>query len=580
MSTTNNPSEPYASLVSDMKQYQAKMEAMVGQFDNYWEEYLAKYEEYLKKRQEITETYQAQIAATTSEGEKLRLQEEMKKVTANLETETAPKLAEPLGKVFQGMGSKAAGDMRSVSRQGLKAIDFIEQGQWDEKQGARLGISEKTFDTLSADPAKLAGAKQQFDEIKKKADDTEGSFRQMGNGFEKVFTAKGDTKQLQEGIDLIDKGVKGATQTTQFLSDTFKGLGESFGSETLGAIAEGFGVVQQTMEGVSKGAKAGAMFGGVGAAAGAALGAVSALVSAIAAIHDKKNEKRIQALQGEIDKLGKSYKQMERDRAGLYSTEAGDKITEQNAALEQQKALINKQIAEEQNKKKTDDNRIKEWKEKIDEINDTIADNRIKMQDAIFGADVKTAIDNFATAYANAWSAGDDRVKASKDMVKNMIRQMVMEAMKAKIANPMQDIRNQLEKFWEDGVISEAEQAEIERQAARLNETLEGSFGWADRIFEKEEDPDRKGATQGIATASQESVDMLGGLMTSVQGHTYSINESVKTLTGNSTQILNHLAGIESNTGGSLARLGAIENSLASVKADLNNLVVKGITIR
>lgn len=69
-------------------------------------------------------------------------------------------------------------------------------------------------------------------------------------------------------------------------------------------------------------------------------------------------------------------------------------IEQNNKLLEQQKLLIQQQIREEQDKKKTDDNRIKEWQNRIDEINEAIADNKEKAKDAIFGEDLKSAIEN------------------------------------------------------------------------------------------------------------------------------------------------------------------------------------------
>lgn len=93
--------------------------------------------------------------------------------------------------------------------------------------------------------------------------------------------------------------------------------------------------------------------------------------------------------------------------------------------------LIQNQIKEEEDKKKTDNDRIKEWRDQIDEINNTIADNKEAGKDAIFGSDIKSAIDDFANAYADAWAAGEDKARSAKDLVRKMIRNMVTESIKA-----------------------------------------------------------------------------------------------------------------------------------------------------
>ena len=75
-----------------------------------------------------------------------------------------------------------------------------------------------------------------------------------------------------------------------------------------------------------------------------------------------------------------------------------------------------------------------------------IEENKEKAVDAIFGEDVKTAIEDFASAYAEAWSNGEDRAESAKDAVKNIMRQMVTESIKSAIqaSGSMEKIRQKL----------------------------------------------------------------------------------------------------------------------------------------
>ena len=171
------------------------------------------------------------------------------------------------------------------------------------------------------------------------------------------------------------------------------------------------------------GAKACAMFADRQASVGAAYRVVTSLASSIVKIHDKKNESRIQRLQDQIDTLDKSYDKLGRSIEKAYSKDASKLIDQQNKLLEQQKVLIQNQIKEEEDKKKTDNDRIKEWRDQIDEINNTIADNKEAGKDAIFGSDIKSAIDDFANAYADAWPPGGDKVPHRPAIsVRKMIR--------------------------------------------------------------------------------------------------------------------------------------------------------------
>lgn len=317
----------------------------------------------------------------------------------------------------------------------------------------------------------------------------------------------------------IEEGMNEIMQAGQFLSDTFSKLGDSFGG-VFGGIAEGFSVAMDTVSSAMNGAKAGSMFGPIGASAGAAIGVVTSLAGAIAKIHDKKNEKRIQRLQDQIDTLDKSYGKLEKSIEKAYSKDASKMIEQNNKLLEQQKILIQQQIREEQDKKKTDDSRIKEWQEQIEEINDVIVENKEKAKDAIFGENLKSAIDNFANAQAEAWASGEDRAESAKDTVKKMMRQMVTESIKAatESSGAMEKIRDKLKEFYADNVLSGWEQDYIYNMAEELQKEIDRQFGWADSLMkdkveepEKEEDISENSLKGAYAKASQESIDLLAG---------------------------------------------------------------------
>jgi len=243
---------------------------------------------------------------------------------------------------------------------------------------------------------------------------------------------------------------------------------------------------------------------------------VTSLASSIAKIHDKKNESRIQRLQDQIDTLDKSYDKLGRSIEKAYSKDASKLIDQQNKLLEQQKVLIQNQIKEEEDKKKTDNDRIKEWRDQIDEINNTIADNKEAGKDAIFGSDIKSAIDDFANAYAEAWSAGEDKAQSAKDLVRKMIRNMVTESIKAAASDPMKAIREKLLEFWSDNYISDWEQDYLDQKAQELADDLDRKFGWADKYFkpdDPEDDNTRVASSKGIASISQDSANVIDGKM-------------------------------------------------------------------
>ena len=391
-------------------------------------------------------------------------------------------------------------------------------------------------------------------------------------------------------------------QVGSFLSDTFSSLGEAFGSDALKGVADGINVAMDAANSAMQGAQAGAIFGPIGAAAGAAIGLVGSLASSIAKIHDAKNEKRIQDLQEQIDLLSRSYDKLGESIEKAYSKDASNLINQQNKLLEQQKVLIQQQIREEQDKKKTDNERIKEWQQQIEDINELIENNKEAAVDAIFGEDLKSAIDNFASAYAEAWTNGENKAESAKEMVKNMMRQMVTESIKAatQSSGAMERIRQKLQEFYADNVLSSWEQDYIYNMAEELQKELDKQFGWADSIMKDDSSKQQNASSKGFTTMSQESANDLNGRLTAVyesnlrieateQQQTVAITElrgSISVLTSQITKMCNiadetrtilansylELQQIRENTGEIIKPIKQIQTDIAEVKRNTSRL--------
>lgn len=503
-------------------------------------EYLKEYGSYQKKRQAITAIYNEKIAKATTKWERLSLAEGMKKELADVDNE-AQKSTSIITRLFDDMSKKNITSIRAIADEAEKFLSFLERGEYSSDNS--FGITEEQFDVLRKSPDQLKAIKDEIANVRREADQMETSFNKVSNGLKKVFASENDARKLKEGLAEIEEGMNEIMQAGQFLSDTFSKLGDSFGGVFSG-IAEGFSVAMDTVSSAMNGAKAGAMFGPIGASAGAAIGVVTSLAGAIARIHDKKNEKRIQRLQDQIAALDKSYEKLDKSIQKAYSNDASQLIDQQNTLLEQQKVLIQQQIREEQDKKKTDKDRIKEWQNQIDEINEAIAENKEKAKDAIFGEDLKSAIDNFASAQAEAWAAGEDRAESAKEAVKKMMRQMVTESIKAatESSGAMEKIRDKLKEFYADNVLSGWEQDYIYNMAEELQKEIDRQFGWADSLMkdkveepEKEEDISENTLKGAYAKASQESINLLAGqtgavrvLLEDIRGSMQPIREQMK----------------------------------------------------
>lgn len=263
---------------------------------------------------------------------------------------------------------------------------------------------------------------------------------------------------------------------------------------------------------------------------------------------DNKRQKEIERLQDQVDALQKSYDKLGKAIDESYSKDASKLIEQQNKLLQQQKLLIEQQIREEEEKKKSDNNKIKEWKDKIDEINETIEGNKEAQIDAIFGADVQSAIDDFAEAYIEAWAAGEDKAKSMKDVVKKMIKGVVVEMLKADLATPIEKLRLKIKDMLTDDIIDDYEQAQIDKIIEDLSSNADKKYSWADKYIkeqkeqeeqeEQNEEDTRSAQAKGMATMSQDTGDKLDGKFTAgliyldkMTTSSYDIAGSIKELT-------------------------------------------------
>lgn len=315
-----------------------------------------------------------------------------------------------------------------------------------------------------------------------------------------------------------------------------------------------------------------------------AIGGIANLIGGIFGVGDRRKERNIQRLQDQIDALEKSYDELGEAIEEAYSTDASELIEQQNELLEQQKILIQNQIAEERSKKDTDEERIKEWENQIDEINKQIEENKEKALDAIFGEDLKSAIDNFATAYADAWANGEDRARTARDVVRNMMRQMVIESIKSAIqsSEAMKKFREKLQEFWLDGVFSAEEQEEAYKMADDLQKYLDDKYGWAGSLLSDNQASTQNATSRGFQAMSQDTGDELNGRFTDMQGKMNilvngmellrSINMDTRNVTFDIRDIMIQLNGNVADIRTYTRILPAMGETLVAINRKLDNL--------
>lgn len=450
-----------------------------------------------------------------------------------------------------------------------------------------------------------------------------------GKGTRKsVDEAKKDVKSAAQGItNSIQKVTSISTDCASSLQSMFDALGMDGVADGLGTAIDLMGQLGNAAASVGK-FMSGDILGGI-------TGMVSSITSVVgifAKLHDKKYEKRIQNLQKQIDNLQTAYSRLERAFNNTYwvfndeqrqgyekniqaikdqiaalekqrevakkswdfaqyakltaqikqlneqlnkAKEGGDMLSlwqSQKESLREQQELMRQQIQAEKSKKKTDNNKIKEWENQIEEINQQIEDLDQQMMETFAGTDVKSAIDEFADAIVDAYCSGEDAAKALGETTKKVLKNAVVEALKRNfLAKGINDAVEYLGKAMEDGVLSDEEKKEFERQANAAGEKfkagLEAVGDWIKDVDETASDP----LTGAVTSMNEETGGVIAGRL-----NAFIINQGEQTSVMRE-QLLQQ-SEIARNTALSAERLQNIENTLRRIETKDNSLLSQGIS--
>lgn len=450
-----------------------------------------------------------------------------------------------------------------------------------------------------------------------------------GKGTQKsVDEAKKDVKSAAQGItNSIQKVTSISTDCASSLQSMFDALGMDGVADGLGTAIDLMGQLGNAAASVGK-FMSGDILGGI-------TGMVSSITSVVgifAKLHDKKYEKRIQNLQKQIDNLQTAYSRLERAFNNTYwvfndeqrqgyekniqaikdqiaalekqrevakkawdfaqyaklttqikqlnaqlnkAKEGGDMLSlwqSQKESLREQQELMRQQIQAEKSKKKTDNNKIKEWENQIEEINQQIEDLDQQMMETFAGTDVKSAIDEFADAIVDAYCSGEDAAKALGETTKKVLKNAVVEALKRNfLAKGINDAVEYLGKAMEDGVLSDEEKKEFERQANAAGEKfkagLEAVGDWIKDVDETASDP----LTGAVTSMNEETGGVIAGRL-----NAFIINQGEQTSIMRE-QLLQQ-SEIARNTALSAERLQNIESTLKRIETKDNSLLSQGIS--
>ena len=391
----------------------------------------------------------------------------------------------------------------------------------------RVGIDASAKDDLIAATENLQDANSALNNSNDKLDISQGKLTKISG---KMGQIQGGMSSAMSMIDKIVTGIYQSIEATIDIMNQFKELQESQGVDTskggwreAAQAGELLGNVNNKVMSSWNNFKSGNIAGAVADA----VGSITTIFTTLNKQHDARREQTIQEEIKQVEKLQKAYQRLGDAIENAYTIDTLNMSTEnaQRNIQDQIKSYQN-MIAAEEDKKDTDWDRIDEWKEAIIDLQEQADELRSQKLNDLggfgSGADMKSAAEEFASAWLEAYKETGDGLTALEDKWDEYINNIIMKQLALrgieKFLQPVMELINKsLEK---DSYFSTDEQAKIneaiEKTKGQLNEYWKGLAEMLQIPITGGED---NGSTlnQGITGVSEETANVIEAYLNSMR---------------------------------------------------------------
>lgn len=372
------------------------------------------------------------------------------------------------------------------------AKDRLESAKTEAEQArGRVGIDASAKDDLIAATESLQDANSALNNSNDKLNISQGK---LSNISGKMRQIQGGMSAAMSMIDNIVTGIYQSIEATIDIMNQFKELQESQGVDTskggwreAAQAGELLGNVNNKVMSSWNNFKSGNIAGAVADA----VGSITSIFTTLNKQHDARREQTIQEEIKQVEKLQKAYQRLGDAIENAYTIDTLNMSTEnaQRNIQDQIKSYQN-MIAAEEDKKDTDWDRIDEWKEAIIDLQEQADELRSQKLNELggfgSGADMKSAAEEFASAWLEAYKETGDGLTALEDKWDEYINNVIMKQLALRgIEKFLEPIMKNLDNMiGSDSYLSndelEALQKQIDETMPALNEyfkTIAENFG-------------------------------------------------------------------------------------------------------
>lgn len=433
-------------------------------------------------------------------------------------------------------------------------------------------------------------------EAKKNGDDEEA--KRIKGVIDALQDWKNGLSVAGDVLAVVTSIFDGLATASQALYEMFDALGNEGMANFFSDFTDGLNAVSSVFSGPSNIVKS-AMSGDVGGIISNAISLpvtlFTAPITGFAKLHDKKIQREIEASeqrQKEADNLFKNIKsQFDRLLGGGYSD--SDYAQRYVEALQQQRDEIAKQMELEDSKKKSDDSKLADYKQQLYELDEQIKYTFEDLGKELYGLDIEGWASKLTNAIVGAWEKGEDAVRAYRDAVNDIMKDVVVSAITQQyMEQAMKNINLEgiIQRSIENGTdLSESEIQEIANALGMVGNlatnAVTAALDKAEAMgaITKDYGMTSGTLTSGIQNITESTADLLASYLNSIRLYVAEDNSMLISLYSDLMPKMNTIAEsqlaqlsiIAQNTARSASASEIMQTSLAEVR-DLVNAVTNG----
>lgn len=299
-------------------------------------------------------------------------------------------------------------------------------------------------------------SKEAYDNAEKTANETAEMVTDWGdiseliaNANQKIYKYQQQINEALDGVRKMMDAFGAGDEDLQFFDDVVSSLNEIVDAGQDAATAVGAAMTGDYFTAATKGISAiGGLFSG--------------FFNLFHAGKVKRANKEIKRQQELLDQLDYTYGRLEKAADKVFGSDYISNYNQRLQNLQAQQAAYEKQAQAERSKgKKEDKQKTEEYLKKARETADEIAEMQSELRDHFLGTDIASAARDFASAWIDAKTSFADTTDDMRAKFKDMVQNMIIEAMAAKIMeNALQPFYKAIDEAAADGDITAYEIAE------------------------------------------------------------------------------------------------------------------------